>query len=331
MSVDKDPSDNVIPHHPNFCIQCGAPVVDVRASFCIVCGKPLGPAYPDRFASFGYRTSISRRPTKVPEDLDTVSWPAYLSLLMPIISFFFLIMVTVAAAIIFFLVMPYVSLDFLYSSEFLVVGLFLEACFIILPFVFTRKYFPPRSTKYRFEILGLPVGREKKRTLWIEILIGTALGIGLVFLVGLIEYLSEALWTAIFGPDFVAYGISAFGETEMGVVPVNLVQLVLIWVAMFVAVGFGEETLYRGFTQRGLTKSWGKGAGILITAVMFTLAHVVPGIVPIQTFIVFFLPYFAISLLLGYMREWRKGNLVACIIAHGLYNSIILTFAFLGF
>ncbi len=332
MSAEKEYDGNLRPYHPNFCIQCGAPVADVRASFCMVCGKPLAPIFPDLSTSVRNRPFIvrRRRPTEVPADLETVTWPAYISLLMPVISFLLLTMVTVVVAIVFFLVTPYVTLAFLFSTEFLIVGLFIEICFILLPFIYLRKYFPPHSAKYKFQVMGLPIGREKTQKLWLEILIGLGVGFGLVFLVTGIQVLSELLWEAVLGPSFVEYGVNAFGETDMGLVPMNSVQLVLIWVAMFVAVGFGEELLYRGFTQRGLVKKWGKGAGILVTAMLFTLAHIVPGLVPIQTFIVFFLPYFAISLLLGYMREWRKGNLLACIIAHGFYNSLILTFAFLG-
>ncbi len=330
MSEQKKDGEDLNPLHPNYCIYCGAPVVDVKATFCIVCGKSLGPAYQEPIINFRNRSSIIRRATQVPEDLETVTYPAYVSFFMPFISFLFLTVVTLVAAIIFLLVSPTVTLEFLYSPEFLLIGLFLELFFILPPFLYLRKYFPPRSTQYRFQVMGLPLGRDKAKGRWLEVLIGLGLGFSMVFLVTGIQIFSETLWGAILGPDFVAYGVNSFGESEMGVVPVNPGQLALIWVAMFGAVGIGEETLYRGFTQRGLVKSWGKGAGILITALLFTFAHVLPGLVSIETFVVFFLPYFVLSLLFGFVREWREGNILACIIAHGFYNSLILTFAFLG-
>ncbi len=316
---------------PKFCMHCGAPVGNQTASFCMVCGKPLHASSPDLFSNFNNGGSIFKGVPRIPENLDKIKYPALVSLVMPVLSFLFLTLSTVVIALIIVFSNPFLSLDFINSPEFLVVGLFLELLFIVPPFLYLRKNFPPHSTVMRFQVLGLPLGREKSKNTWLEVLIGLGVGVTMVFLVNGVQFLSEQFWGAIFGPDFVANGVNAFGETSMGVIPLNPLQLVFIWVGMFGAVGVSEEILYRGFTQRGLVQSWGKGAGILVTALLFTLAHILPGIVPLETFAVFFLPYFAISLLLGGMREWRKGNLLACIIAHGFYNSLIITIAFLGF
>ncbi len=310
---------------PKFCMHCGAPVGAQGARFCLICGKSLYAT--DRVYYEDYRKAPR---SCVPANPDTVKYPAIMALVMPVLAFLFLTAITVGIGILAIFMLPSLSLDFIYSMEFTILGLFLELLFIVPPFLYLRKYFPPPSTKLRFQVFGLPLGREKAKKLWLEVLIGLGVGFGMVFLVTGIQWLSEGLWEAIFGSNFVSTGINGLGETQTGIFSGNPGQLVLIWVAMFGTVGLGEEILYRGFTQRGLVQSWGKGAGILITAMLFTLAHILPGIVPVQTFVVFFFPYFAISLLLGFMREWRKGNLLACIIAHGFYNSLIITIAFMG-
>ncbi|MFW9948889.1 MAG: hypothetical protein ACFFKA_02030, partial [Candidatus Thorarchaeota archaeon] len=46
-------------------------------------------------------------------------------------------------------------------------------------------------------------------------------------------------------------------------------------------------------------------------------------------FVLIFIPYFAISLMLGLMFKWRKENLIANIITHGVYNSITIILAFI--
>ncbi|OLS15636.1 MAG: hypothetical protein RBG13Loki_0735 [Promethearchaeota archaeon CR_4] len=328
----------------NFCMHCGAPVADSKANFCMVCGKPLQSYQLNRFTRFNRKPSFFRRESKVPKNLDEITFPAKISLLMPIIAFFFMIFVTAIVMVIFIIPMIINADSFsialiessleslLDSKEFLITGLFLEILFIIAPFIYLRKYFPKKTTKLRFQLLGLPLSGESKKTFFLEVGIGLIFGFGLVFLVLGTQILSEWFWGVLLGQEFVESGVNFMGDSSMGTIPASTLQLVLIWAAMFGAVGVGEEILFRGFTQRGLVQNWGKGAGILVTALTFTLFHILPWLIaPPETFIVFFLPYFAISLILGYMREWRKGNLLANIITHGLYNSLVITLAFLGF
>ena len=42
-----------------------------------------------------------------------------------------------------------------------------------------------------------------------------------------------------------------------------------------------------------------------------------------------FFPYFAISLLLGLLYEWRKQNLIAVIITHGFYDALTIIIVFI--
>jgi membrane protease YdiL (CAAX protease family) len=97
--------------------------------------------------------------------------------------------------------------------------------------------------------------------------------------------------------------------------PVELVVLSL-------AAGFGEEFLFRGWVQQGLfslmgaEKSiiWGL-VGLLIASILFGLAH------PISPL------YVLLATLMGLIfggLYWVTGNLLAAIVAHAVYDAVIL-------
>jgi membrane protease YdiL (CAAX protease family) len=263
-------------------------------------------------------------------DLETIKFSPAWSIGMPIIAVIFLTLVVLVITLILVFVAPQSALIILGSNDFLILGLFLELLFVIPPYWYLRRFFPPGSAKEKFQFLGLPLGERLWKKHAKEIAIGAIFAVGLLGLVYLTQNLSFLFWNALEGPQFVNQGVAGFSGTSSGMTPTTNWQLVLIWVGCFSAVGVSEEILFRGFTQRGLIKSWGKPAGIIITALLFTFAHVTPIIDSMQTIALFFLPYFAISLVLGILYQWRKGNLLANIIAHGLYDSLVFTLAFFG-
>ena len=88
--------------------------------------------------------------------------------------------------------------------------------------------------------------------------------------------------------------------------------------------------------QKGLTRKLGNWGGLLITALIFAIIHVIGVIllfldspmVLLVSFLLSFIPYFAISLLLGLIYYWRNENLIAVIITHGVYNTLTIILAF---
>jgi membrane protease YdiL (CAAX protease family) len=81
------------------------------------------------------------------------------------------------------------------------------------------------------------------------------------------------------------------------------------------AAGFGEEVLFRGFLQAGLEAAVGPWPALLIASVAFGLVHPVTG------------AYVAITAALGlYLGAlWMvTGDLLAPIVAHGLYDFVAL-------
>jgi len=103
-------------------------------------------------------------------------------------------------------------------------------------------------------------------------------------------------------------------------------------------IGTSEEVLFRGFLQKGLVRTLGKNWGIVVTALIFSSIHII-GIFLFPesltsfliSFLLSFLPFFAISILLGLLYNWRKENLIAVMITHGIYNAITIIIAFLVF
>jgi membrane protease YdiL (CAAX protease family) len=86
------------------------------------------------------------------------------------------------------------------------------------------------------------------------------------------------------------------------------------WVPVFVQlVVFApvfEETVFRGWIQRPLERLWGAGAGIIVTAILFSLAHAIPEYV---------LYYFGMGVLLGGVVVLTR-SIRASVLLHAVHN-----------
>ena len=148
-----------------------------------------------------------------------------------------------------------------------------------------------------------------------------ALGAGMgIFLQVLSEFVTEPLLTAITHqpPD-----VSEF-RPLVGNVKLCLLFLVLVWTL----AAFGEEMTYRGYVLNraadlGDRSPWSWAAGLLFVALLFGFGHSYQGITGmIDTGIH--------GLLLGALYLASGRNLWACILAHGITDTIALALAFLG-
>ena len=148
----------------------------------------------------------------------------------------------------------------------------------------------------------------------------------------------ETLTSLIFGSEVVSDIVGTPSEVDMVIVSSDILSITLLVIIMIVIIGPSEEVLFRGFLQKGLVRSIGKPWGILLTAFIFASIHLIgifllPG--SMLTFVVSlllnFFPYFAVSLLLGLLYYWRKENLVAVMITHGIYNAVLIIIAFLTY
>ncbi len=73
-----------------------------------------------------------------------------------------------------------------------------------------------------------------------------------------------------------------------------------------------EETLFRGVLLPVLGRSWGRGWGLLVSALSFGVAHLSLAELPALVML---------GLGLGWLRL-RSGRLGACVLMHGLWNSL---------
>ncbi len=81
-----------------------------------------------------------------------------------------------------------------------------------------------------------------------------------------------------------------------------------------------EEWLFRGVIQQGLMGNLGRWRGIILTAFLFAICRIVPGLPP-STLLSFLLVSFAMGLLLGCVRV-ATGSLLAAILLHTGFNLI---------
>lgn len=96
--------------------------------------------------------------------------------------------------------------------------------------------------------------------------------------------------------------------------------LATIAILAVVAAPIAEEIFFRGFLFSGIGRRYGYGWGAVVSALLFSIAHVMqPGA---------FLPIFLFGLLLAWLYR-RIGSIWACITAHSAYNSIALLFMIL--
>jgi hypothetical protein len=148
-----------------------------------------------------------------------------------------------------------------------------------------------------------------------------ALGAGVgIFLQVLSEFITEPLLTAITHqpPD-----VSEF-RPLVGNVKLCLLYLVLVWTL----AAFGEEMTYRGYVLNrvadlGDRRPWAWAAGLLFVTVLFGFGHSYQGVTGM-------LDTGIHGLLLGALYLASGRNLWACVIAHGVTDTIALTLAFLG-
>ena len=81
--------------------------------------------------------------------------------------------------------------------------------------------------------------------------------------------------------------------------------------------GIGEELLFRGVLQAGLSEAWSPMAGIVVASLLFGAAHAVS------------LSYLVLATLMGLylgLLYHLTGNLLLPIIVHALYDWIAIHF-----
>ena len=229
-------------------------------------------------------------------------------------------------------------LDFLVSPYFIIGTSFVELIFILVPALYIGKYLQNPTLNNRLILLGFTKKGFDKTKLVKEILIGLGFAVVGVTLVLSISFLMEIILSLIFGYETMQDIFGTGGEVDAMIASADILSIFLLTIVMILIIGTTEEVLFRGFLQKGLVRSLGKSWGIVITALIFSSIHLIgifmslgsPKIFIISLIFNFF-PFFAISLLLGLLFSWRKENLIAVMITHGVYNALTIILAFIVF
>lgn len=114
--------------------------------------------------------------------------------------------------------------------------------------------------------------------------------------------------------------MQALGVETSSSIPVEFTESGLgLGITAFTAVvvaPLAEEVSFRGFLFPAIGKRWGYGWGAIISAAIFSIAHLQPGAL---------VPIFILGLLLARLYM-VTGSIWPCIITHAVYNSIALIF-----
>ncbi|NVM17401.1 MAG: CPBP family intramembrane metalloprotease [Candidatus Lokiarchaeota archaeon] len=333
--------------HIKFCIKCGVDLQYINTHMRMPPHKntiSLVTPTPSSYQPYSYGVRKPLREKIAEEDLldlqDKKLWGGVASVGITAIAYFVMNFIGALGIIIFLLFS--LSLEEIYNiidnPYFIILSSFIELILFIVPLLYVGKYLERPNFNNRLSILGFSTKKFNKIQLFKEILIGLGFAVVGVLLVFFVSFVMEVLLTAIFGFEIVSGIIGTPSEVDVIITASDTLSIILLVIIMIVIIGTSEEVLFRGFLQKGLVRSIGKTWGLLITALIFTSIHLIALFLypeSLTTFVIAlllnFFPFFAISLLLGLLYYWRKENLIAVMITHGVYNALTVILAFLVF
>ncbi|MBY9020585.1 MAG: CPBP family intramembrane metalloprotease [Candidatus Lokiarchaeota archaeon] len=360
---NKIDNSNEIKLRWSFCPICGTKIPEVKnIKFCTKCGVDLiyintNMRMPPRknttslatptqnaYQPYSFRSSRPLRKKLSGDDLLNLKeeklWSSFASIGLTAAAFLLMNFLAVLAVIVFvFFSFSLAAIyDILANPYFIIFSSLIELILFIVPLLYIGKYLEKPNLKNRVILLGFTIKGFTNKRIMKEILIGISFAILGVFLVFCVSFLMEIILTAIFGYEIVYDILGTSGDVDVLITSSDVFSIIWLVIIMILIIGTSEEVLFRGFLQKGLVRTLGNTWGILITALIFSSIHLIAIFLfpeSLTSFVVVlllnFFPFFAISLLLGLLYYWRKENLIAVMITHGVYNALTIILAFLVF
>jgi len=330
----------------NYCPRCGEklPETPKEIRFCPSCGLDYKTL--QLFPSQQKMGAPSVQPVlkKKLADKEIINntrefWRPKASIFWPLISLVIMgqILGIILILIIFLGLISLSYLNFIVSPLFLTISSLTELVFMVVPILYVGQYLQNATLKNRFKFLGLYAKKEDKFFVLKETLLGIGFAIVSVIIVNLISLLLELIFGPLLSISRIFPAQNPNSDVELLGSSTNIFEIILLSIIMIIIIGPSEEIAFRGFMQRGLVRSYNKRTGIWITAIIFSLIHIVTPLLDITisplssilSFIILLIPYLLISLLLGYVFNWRNENLIAPMITHGLYNALTVVMAYI--
>ena len=205
----------------------------------------------------------------------------------------------------------------------LIILIFLEILFIIIPALIAMKI-ERNSFKNQLNEMGFHKNEDHLTKNLIKVSAGIGIGIVFFLIGGYIITFFYSLIQASLGSEFVSSGTE--GAISTSPVEPDLIQVIILIVLQVSIVGVCEEAFFRGFILKKIDKEWKVVYALLISSVIFTLYHVPPFIVPITTIVTYFGYYFTFGVLLSLVYIYSDYSLIPGIIAHAMYNILLMIF-----
>lgn len=204
----------------------------------------------------------------------------------------------------------------------LVILMSLELFLIIFPVLISAKL-EKKSLKEEFKEIGF--FREVKNTYrtCIRIILGIDIGIFLYLFSGFLLFVyRNILIESLFGTRFVEEGITNIINTEP--IQPSYIEISIAIILQILITGPCEESFFRGFLIQKLNYKLKLIYSIVLSSIFFTLYHVPPFLVPLQTIITYFGYYFAIGSLFALIFIYSGRSLITCSTAHSVFNILVL-------
>ncbi|MFX0019086.1 MAG: lysostaphin resistance A-like protein [Promethearchaeota archaeon] len=198
----------------------------------------------------------------------------------------------------------------------------LELFLIIIP-VFISAKLENIPLKKEFKEIGFSREAESTYSRCLKIILGIDIGIFLYIFSGfLMIFYRNILIESIFGTKFIEEGITNIINTEP--IEPSYIEISIVIILQILITGPCEEGFFRGFLIQKLNSKLKLIYSIILSSIFFTLYHVPPFLVPIQTIITYFGYFFTIGSLFALMYIYSGRSLTMCSITHSIFNILVL-------
>ena len=198
---------------------------------------------------------------------------------------------------------------------------FLELLLLAIPIIFFY-FFKKQSPFSQLKSMGFDRSQYNFKRVLICIFEGTFIAILFCLLASWLIYSSIIVVSYVFGDAFVQNAINNTINVEpTRATPLELTVFVML---QFLIVAPCEEGFFRGFLFKKLKNKLNFVFSLLLSSTIFAFYHIPPFIVPVSTITFYFGYFFTFGILLTFLYSLNRGLLLPCIIAHAIFNTIVL-------